>query len=129
MKIIPHLNFLLAFLQKLHFFPISIVFIFKYKYQIMKNIVLSESELISMIKSITNKLNEDDMMSDVSSDPERRVLDPREREVKNVFGKYRQHIPSDVLRYLRKNPQNLFKQLYKIYGEDAYKYLDNARQD
>ena len=102
---------------------------FKYKYQIMKNIVLSESELISMIKSITNKLNEDDMMSDFSSDPERRVLDPREREVKNVFGKYRQHIPSDVLRYLRKNPQNLFKQLYKIYGEDAYKYLDNARQD
>lgn len=129
MKIIPHLNFLLAFLQKLHFFFISIVFMFKYKYQIMKNIVLSESELISMIKSITNKLNEDDMMSDFSSDPERRVLDPREREVKNVFGKYRQHIPSDVLRYLRKNPQNLFKQLYKIYGEDAYRYLDNARQD
>lgn len=92
----------------------------------MKKVVLTENELIDMVKSIVKNLNEDDA-SDFTSDPERTKLDPREKDIKQMFGKYRQHVPGDVLRHLRKNPQSVFDALYEIYGEKAFDYLNKAK--
>jgi len=90
----------------------------------MKKIVLNENELIEMVKSIVNKINEEEL--DFSTDIERKTLTPREKDIKQVFGKYKQYVPGDVLRHLRKNPQSVFDALYDIYGEKAYDYLDKA---
>lgn len=91
----------------------------------MKKIVLNENELIDMVKSIVQKLNEDEE-SDFSTDIERKTLTPREKDIKQVFGKYKQYVPGDVLRHLRKNPQSIFNSLFDIYGDKAYDYLDKA---
>lgn len=93
----------------------------------MKKVTLSEEQLIDLIKSITERINEAEMEdSDFSTDVERTVLDPREKQLKGMFGKYKQYVPGDVLRHLRKNPQSIFNALYEIYGEEAYSYLDKA---
>ena len=46
---------------------------------------------------------------------------PREYEVGTVFGKYKDQVPNDVLRYMRKNPQSIIAGLVAIYGEDNIK--------
>jgi hypothetical protein len=48
---------------------------------------------------------------------------PREKGIEGMFGKYGGEIPSSVLRYMRKNPESVIKQLYDIYGNDIYKWL------
>lgn len=93
----------------------------------MKKVVLTEQELIEMIKSITKRINEEEE-SDFSTDVERTSLDPREKDIKKIFGKYKQYVPGDVLRYLRKNPQSIFNALYEIYGEEAFTYLNKASE-
>lgn len=42
---------------------------------------------------------------------------PREEDISKVFGKYKGHIPDDVLRYMRKNPRRIVKALAEVYGE------------
>jgi hypothetical protein len=86
----------------------------------MKKVVLTERNLMDLIKAILNE-------SDYSSDIERPTSD-REKDIKSLFGdKYSKYIPNDVIRYLRKNPSAVFERLYKIYGEDSYMYLDKAK--
>lgn len=88
----------------------------------MKNKVrLTENQLIKIVSRIVEQ------STDYSSDIDRPTSD-RERDVKSIFGdKYSKYIPNDVIRYLRKNPTHVFERLYKIYGEEAYSYLDKAK--
>jgi hypothetical protein len=87
----------------------------------MKKIVkLTESDLERIIKRV---INEGDYSYDID-----RPTSGRERDVKSIFGdKYGNYIPNDVIRYIRKNPAQLFKKLYEIYGDKAYDYLDKVK--
>lgn len=87
----------------------------------MKKIIkITESELTNIVKRV---LNEQDFSTDVE-----RSTQPREKDIKSLFGaKYGAYIPNDVLRYMRKNPKQMFARLYDIYGDMAYEYLDMAK--
>ena len=68
------------------------------------------------------------MEQDYSSDMNR-PTQPKEKGVKTIFGdKYSRYIPNDVIRYMRKNPALIFERLFALYGEDAYVYLDKAKE-
>ena len=86
----------------------------------MKNIKLSEKELINMIERII-KEEEDEF----SIEPHVNKI-PRERQLQNMFGKYDEQIPNDILRYMRKNPQLIMNRLAKIYGDNFLMYADKA---
>ena len=86
----------------------------------MKKIVkITESQL----SRIVNKtLNEQFEMSDAT--PRRDFKpNPRERQLKNVFGAYSEDIPPVVLRYMRKNPKAIVQKLYDIYGDKMFDYI------
>ena len=86
----------------------------------MKTVKLSESDLKIIIKRVISE-------SDYSTDVERPTSD-RERQAKSLFGdKYGAYIPNDVIRYIRKNPEQFFKKIYQMYGDKAYEYLNNAK--
>jgi len=86
-----------------------------------KVVKLTESELNNIVKRV---LNEQDYSTDVE-----RTTQPREKDLKSIFGqKYGAYIPNDVIRYMRKNPKQIFARLFDIYGDDAYMYLDMAKQ-
>jgi hypothetical protein len=87
----------------------------------MKKIIkLKESEIAHLVKRVLEE-------QDYTADPERGT-EPREKDIKSMFGKkYGPYIPNDVIRYLRKNPQQIFKKLYEIYGEKSFDYLNNAK--
>jgi hypothetical protein len=91
----------------------------------MKKIIkLTRNELVEQIrKSITSNLYESDYSTDIE-----RSTQPREFQVKDIFGPtYSRYIPNDVIRNMRKNPAALFQKLFDVYGEDAFKYLEKAR--
>jgi hypothetical protein len=49
---------------------------------------------------------------------------PREEDISKIFGKYKGHIPDDVLRYMRKNPKRIVKALVDVYGtEQIMEYI------
>ncbi len=87
----------------------------------MKKVVrITESDLTRIVKRVVKE------SSDYSVEPQI-PTQPRERDVKSVFGqKYGAYIPNDVLRYMRKSPAKIFKRLYELYGDKAYEYLDMA---
>lgn len=88
----------------------------------MKKVKLTEKDLTRLISKV---IEEQDYTSDVD-----RPTSDREKEIKSAFGdKYGKYLPNDVVRYLRKNPAQLFKKLYDIYGENAFKYLIRAKED
>ena len=89
-----------------------------------KIIKLTRNDLVEQIrKSITKNLYE----SDYSTDSDR-PTQPREKQIKDAFGpKYSNYLPNDVIRNMRKNPSSLFQKLFDIYGEDAFTYLEKAR--
>ena len=85
-----------------------------------KIVKISESDLSKIIKKI---ISEQDYSSDIT-----RPTSDRERQAKSLFGdKYGNYIPNDVIRYIRKNPAQIFKKLYQMYGDAAYDYLDKAK--
>jgi hypothetical protein len=90
-----------------------------------KRISITRDQLVEHIrKSISKNLMEGDYSTDVD-----RPTQPREKQIKSAFGPtYSNYLPNDVIRYLRKNPTEFFKKLFKIYGEDAYMYLDKAKE-
>jgi hypothetical protein len=91
----------------------------------MRKIVkLTREDLVEQIrKSIAKNLNEQDYSSDTEISTQ-----PREFQVKDIFGqKYSRYIPNDVIRYMRKNPSLIFQRLYDIYGEEAFTYLEKAK--
>lgn len=87
----------------------------------MKKIIkLTESDLTKIVKRVMKE-------QDYSTDIDRPTSD-REKDIKTIFGdKYSKYIPNDVIRYMRKNPAQLFDRLYDIYGEKSYSYLDRAK--
>ena len=87
----------------------------------MKKVIkLKESEIAHLVKRVLE-------VQDYTADSERGT-EPREKDIKSMFGKkYGPYIPNDVIRYLRKNPQQIFKKLYEIYGEKSFDYLNKAK--
>ena len=87
----------------------------------MKKVIkLKESEIAHLVKRVLEE-------QDYTADSERGT-EPREKDIKSMFGKkYGPYIPNDVIRYLRKNPQQIFKKLYEIYGEKSFDYLNKAK--
>ena len=91
----------------------------------MKKIIkLTRDNLVEQIrKSITSNLYESDYSTDIE-----RSTQPREKQIKSAFGpKYSNYLPNDVIRNMRKNPSALFQNLFDIYGEKAFEYLEKAR--
>jgi len=101
------------------------IFIVINKLIMNKRISITRDQLVEHIrKSISKNLMEGDYSTDVD-----RPTQPREKQIKSAFGPtYSNYLPNDVIRYLRKNPTEFFKKLFKIYGEDAYMYLDKAKE-
>jgi len=121
-----------------------------------KIIKLTESELTKLIESMVKQINEeDDKDSEFNTKPgfvERRMklmqsnqddkseslrdmgfsveptvkMIPREKEVEGLFGKYKEQVPNDVLRYIRKNPQLIMDRLVRIYGKNFLDYAEKA---
>ena len=87
----------------------------------MNKIQLTEKELINVIEKIVKETENDEF----SVEPSIRKM-PREKQIQNMFGKYEEQIPNDILRYMRKNPQLIMNRLAKIYGDNFLKYADNA---
>jgi len=87
----------------------------------MKKVIkLKESDIANLVKRV---MSEQDYSTDVE-----RGTEPREKDIKSVFGKkYGAYIPNDVIRYMRKNPRQIFKKLYEIYGEKSFEYLNDAK--
>ena len=86
----------------------------------MKKIVkITESQ----INRIVNKtINEQFEMKDAT--PRRDFKsNPRERQLKDVFGSYGEDVPPVVLRYMRKNPKLIVQKLYDIYGDKMFDYI------
>ena len=91
----------------------------------MKKIIkLTRDDLVEHIKkSISKNLMESDYSTDVG-----RPTQPREKQIKSAFGpKYSNYIPIDVIRNIRKNPAALFQKLFDIYGEESFRYLNDAK--
>ena len=101
------------------------IFIGIYKLIMKKRVSITRDQLVEHIrKSISKNLMEQDYSSDID-----RPTQPREKGVKTIFGdKYSRYIPNDVIRYMRKNPALIFERLFELYGEDAYMYLDKAKE-
>lgn len=55
-------------------------------------------------------------------------MTPREFEFSDVFGKYGDDVPADVLRYLRKNPRLVAKRLYKMFGDKIFDYMTESKK-
>ncbi len=96
----------------------------------MKKIVrLTESDITRIVKRVI-KENDEEFDSELgkpgfSVEPHVK-MQPREKEIETLFGRYDEQIPADILRYMRKNPQLIMDRLAKIYGEKFIKYADKA---
>ena len=85
----------------------------------MKKLVVSQTELTNIIKkSVEKKLIEQDFTVEPKISKT-----PRETELENVFGKYSGEIPTDVVRYMRKNPKTVINRLLDIYGPKMLEYM------
>lgn len=89
----------------------------------MKKIRLTETDLINMIKKISEQVDSSEN-ENFSVEPHIKMI-PREKQIQGMFGKYEEQIPNDVLRYMRKNPQLIMNRLVNIYGD---KFLDFAEK-
>jgi RNA processing factor Prp31 len=43
---------------------------------------------------------------------------PREKELQNVFGKYSEELPPNLIQHMRKNPETILTKLIDIYGKE-----------
>jgi len=86
----------------------------------MKKIVRITERQINRI--VNKTLNEQFEMKDAT--PRRDFKsNPRERQLKDVFGSYGEDVPPVVLRYMRKNPKAIIQKLYDIYGDKMFDYI------
>ena len=96
----------------------------------MKKVVrLTESDLTRIVKRIITE-NDEEFDSEIGK-PEFTVephvkMQPREKEIESLFGKYDEQIPADTLRYMRKNPQLIMNRLAKVYGNKFLDYAEKA---
>ncbi len=70
----------------------------------------------------TYTIKEDYEMSDTYSRSSYKPT-PRETQLSGAFGKYGEDIPPAVIRYIRKNPRLVLKNLADIYGDKIYDYI------
>ena len=80
-----------------------------------------DSQDMSVIVS-TQEMNEDYEMADTYSRSSFKPT-PRETQLSGAFGKYGEDIPPAVIRYIRKNPRLVLKNLADIYGDKIYDYI------
>ena len=80
-----------------------------------------DSQDMSVIVS-TQDMHEDYEMSDTYSRSSFKPT-PRETQLSGAFGKYGEDIPPAVIRYIRKNPRLVLKNLADIYGDKIYDYI------
>jgi hypothetical protein len=96
----------------------------------MKKVVrLTESDLTRIVKRIITE-NDEEFDSEIGK-PKFTVephvkMQPREKEIESLFGKYDEQIPADILRYMRKNPQLIMNRLAKVYGNKFLDYAEKA---
>ena len=96
----------------------------------MKKVIrLTESDLTKLVKKII--IENDEEFDDEIGKPKFNVephvkMQPREKEIESLFGKYDEQIPADILRYMRKNPQLIMNRLAKIYGDKFLDYAEKA---
>ena len=67
-------------------------------------------------------IKEDYEMSDTYSRSSYKPT-PRETQLSGAFGKYGEDMPPAVIRYIRKNPRLVLKNLADIYGDKIYDYI------
>lgn len=75
----------------------------------MKEIKLTHEQLTSLIKGMVLEYEE--------------KMTPRDLELKDMFGKYSEEVPSNVIQYIRKNPRKIITTLMEIYGEEMIEYM------
>jgi hypothetical protein len=94
-----------------------------------KTIKLTESDLERIINRV---IQEQDEMGDdkdkFTVEPHVKKI-PREKQLQNMFGKYEENMPNDLLRYMRKNPQFIMNRLAKIYKDKFLYYADKAHKN
>jgi hypothetical protein len=88
-------------------------------------IKLSELDLTKLVKKIIMENDDEFGMSKFNVEPHVK-MQPREKELESLFGKYDEQIPADILRYMRKNPQLIMNRLAKIYGDKFLDYAEKA---
>tara|TARA_R110002051_G_scaffold246323_3_gene305917 strand:+ start:2380 stop:2913 length:534 start_codon:yes stop_codon:yes gene_type:complete len=79
-------------------------------------------------KAIRGVITEDYEMADTYSRSSFKPT-PREVELSGVFGKYSEDVPPAVIRYIRKNPGLIIKNLYDVYGEKIYDYIPSQSNE
>jgi len=85
----------------------------------MKKFTITENELTNIIqKAVLKKLNEQEFSVEPNV-----PMTKREKELEKVFGGYGGEVPTDVLRYMRKNPRLVLQRMFDIYGEKLMDYL------
>lgn len=85
----------------------------------MKKFTITENELTNIIqKAVLKKLNEQEFSVEPNV-----PMTKREKELEKVFGSYGGEVPTDVLRYMRKNPRLVLQRMFDIYGEKLMDYL------
>ena len=85
---------------------------------------LTESDINKVVRKVIFEMDEprDDSFS---VEPNVKMI-PSEKQIQNMFGKYEDQIPNDILRYMRKNPQLMMDRLARIYGENFIEYAEKA---
>jgi hypothetical protein len=85
---------------------------------------LTESDINKVVRKVLLEMDEprDDSFS---VEPNVKMI-PREKQIQNMFGKYEDQIPNDILRYMRKNPQLMMDRMAKIYGDNFIDYAEKA---
>jgi hypothetical protein len=91
------------------------------------HIAEAKNNMDQVFDFMMNTIKEPNMVQEGKKDDDEFTVEPtvkkkpREYEVGTVFGKYKDQVPNDVLRYMRKNPQSIVAGLVAIYGEDNIK--------
>jgi hypothetical protein len=94
------------------------------------HIAEAKNNMDQVFDFMMNTINEPNMVKESDEDdftvePHVKKI-PREYEVSTVFGKYGSEIPNDVLRYMRKNPQEIINNLLAIYGDSLLTRVKKA---
>ena len=88
------------------------------------HIAEAKNNMDQVFDFMMNRVNEPNMVREGEMDDDDFTVEPdvkkkpREYEIETIFGKYKEQVPNDVLRYMRKNPQSIIAGLVAIYGKE-----------
>jgi len=83
---------------------------------------ITESDLNRIVKKVIKEQVEDPEMSG-SWERSKYEPTPREKGVKDVFGKYGEDMLPNIVRYLRKNPDAILRRMSKMYPEIYMRHI------